>query len=74
MEVLHKVMVTIFNSPQLRDVLLYTALLLIFATAWVFVRWPDLGIPAALITGTLLIGGALLLYAAMRHPSRPPDA
>ncbi len=74
MEVLHKAMVTMLGSSQLRDVLLYTALLVIFAIAWVFVRWPDLTFPAVLIASVLLIGGALLLYAAKRRASSPPDA
>jgi hypothetical protein len=74
MEALHKVVATILNSPQLRDVLLYSTLLLIFATIWVFDRWPDLAIPAFVITAIILIAEGLLLYAAKRRASGRPDA
>jgi hypothetical protein len=47
MEVLQKAMITLLGSPQLRDVLLYATLVLIFATAWVSVQWPGLTIPAS---------------------------
>jgi hypothetical protein len=66
MEVLQKAMVTILSSPQLRDVLLYATLLLVFATAWVSDRWPDLTTPAVVIAAVLLIGEAFLLYLARK--------
>jgi hypothetical protein len=74
MEVLHKVMVTILGSPQLRDALLYTNLLLIFVTAWISYRWPDYAIPAVLIVCVLLAGEGLLIYSVKRRASDPPDA
>jgi hypothetical protein len=64
---LQKVMVTILGSPQLRDVLLYTTLLLIFTTAWVCTRWPDLAVPAVVTTLVLISGEALLLYVVIRR-------
>jgi hypothetical protein len=66
MEVLQKAMVTLLSSPQLRDVLLYMTLLLIFATAWVCDRWSDLATPAVVIASVLLIGEAFLLYYARK--------
>jgi hypothetical protein len=66
MEVLQKAMVTLLSSPQLRDVLLYTTLLLIFATAWVCDRWPDLAIPAVIMTCFLVTGEASLIYLARK--------
>jgi hypothetical protein len=66
MEVLQKVMVTLLSSPQLRDVLLYATLLLVFATAWVSDRWSDLATPAIVIASVLLIGEAFLLYFARK--------
>jgi hypothetical protein len=66
MEVLQKAVATIFSSPQLRDVLLYTTLLLVFATAWVCDRWPDLAIAAVVVAGVLLSGEACLIYFARK--------
>lgn len=62
MEVLEKVVVAIFKSPQLRDVLLYATLLLIFATAWVCYRWPAFAIPAVVITCFIVSPEALIIY------------
>ncbi|HZC57519.1 MAG TPA: hypothetical protein VE396_15985 [Xanthobacteraceae bacterium] len=74
MEFLHKAVATILSSPQLRDVLLYMTLLLIFATAWVSDQWPDFAIPAVIIAGVLLIGEAFLVYAAKRRAdAKTPD-
>jgi hypothetical protein len=73
MEVLHKAMATIIGSPQLRDVLLYSTLLLIFTTAWVIDRWPDFAIPAVLIVGVVLIGEGFLIYVAKRRANSSPD-
>jgi multisubunit Na+/H+ antiporter MnhB subunit len=70
-ETLQKAMVVILKSQQLRDVLVYTTLLLVFATAWVIYRWPDMALPAVVVTGVLLGGEALLIYLAvkrLRHP------
>jgi hypothetical protein len=67
MEFLHKAVATILSSHQLRDVLLYTNLLLIFATAWIVSRWSEFAIPVILIAGVILIGEASLLYAAKRR-------
>jgi hypothetical protein len=64
---LHKVMATILGSPQLRDVLLYTTLLLIVATAWVASRWPDLAVPAIVTTLVLVSGEVLLLYFVIKR-------
>ena len=72
-EALQNAMVAILESRQLRDVLVYTTLLLIFATAWVIYRWPDLALPAIVIVGVLLAGEALLIYLAvkrLRHQRR----
>jgi hypothetical protein len=60
-------MMTILSSPQLRDVLLYTALLLIVAAAWVSNRWPDLAVPAIVTTLVLITGEALLLYFVIKR-------
>ena len=62
MEVLEKVVVAIFKSPQLRDVLLYATLLLVFATAWVCYRWPAFAIPAVVIACLIVSGEALIIY------------
>ncbi len=67
MEVLDRIVVAIFKSPQLRDVLLYTALLLICAAAWVSYRWPDLAIAAVVIACVLLGGGASLIYSVTKR-------
>jgi hypothetical protein len=64
---LQKVMVTILGSPQLRDVLLYTTLLLIVATAWVSNRWPDYAVPAIVTTLVLVSGEVLLLYFVIKR-------
>jgi len=64
---LQKVMVTILGSPQLRDVLLYTTLLLIVATAWVANRWPDLAVPAIVTTLVVVGGEVLLLYFVIKR-------
>ena len=64
---LQKAMVTILASPQLRDVLLYTTLLLIVATAWVSSRWPDLAVPAIVTTLVLVSGEVLLLYFVIKR-------
>ena len=74
MDVLRKAVATILGSPQLRDALLYTNLLLIFGTVWVSDQWPDLAIAAIVILCVLLIGEGLLLYAVKRRPSGSPDA
>ncbi len=74
MEVLHKVMATILGSPQLRDVLLYSTLMLIFATAWVVDRWPDFAVPALLIVGVILIAEGFLIYVAKRRADGSPHA
>jgi|SRR5580704_2953150 hypothetical protein len=62
MEVLEKVVVAIFKSPQLRDVLLYATLLLIFATAWVCYRWSAFAIPAVVIACLIVSAEALIIY------------
>jgi hypothetical protein len=62
MEVLEKVVVAIFKSPQLRDVLLYATLLLVFATAWVCYRWPAFAIPAVVIACLIVSAEALIIY------------
>ena len=67
MEVLEKAVLAIFKSPQLRDVLLYATLLLIFATAWVSYRWPSLAIPAIVIACVLLSGEALIIYSVAKR-------
>ena len=78
---LQKVMVTILGSPQLRDVLLYTTLLLIFTTAWVCTRWPDFAVPAIVATLVLISAEASLLYVVIKRlrasaatTDRRPDA
>ena len=62
MEVLEKAVVAIFKSPQLRDVLLYATLLLVFATAWVCYRWPAFAVPAVVITCFIVSAEALIIY------------
>jgi hypothetical protein len=74
MDVLHKAMATILGSPQLRDALLYTNLLLIFGTAWVSGQWPNLAVAVIAILCVLLIGEGLLIYAVKRRAPGPPDA
>jgi hypothetical protein len=63
----HKIMATILGSPQLRDVLLYTTLLLIVATAWVSSRWPDYAVPAIVTTLVVVGGEVLLLYFVIKR-------
>ena len=67
MEFLQKVMAVILKSPQLRDVLVYTTLLVVFATAWVSYRWPDFAVPAIVIACLLLGGEALLIYFSIKR-------
>jgi hypothetical protein len=62
MEVLEKIAVAIFKSPQLRDVLLYATLLLIFAAAWVCYRWPAFAIPAVVVACLIVGAEALIIY------------
>ena len=69
-EILQKVMVTILKNQQLRDVLVYTTLLFVFAIAWVSYRWPALTVPAIVIACILLGGEALLIYFSIRHMRR----
>ena len=64
---LHKAMATILGSPQLRDVLLYTTLLLIVATAWICDRWPDFAVPAVVTTLVLIAGEGLLIYFVIKR-------
>jgi hypothetical protein len=66
-ETLQNAMVAILKSQQLRDVLVYTTLLLVFATAWVIYRWPAVALPAFIIAGVLLCGEALLIYSAAKR-------
>jgi hypothetical protein len=67
MEVLEKIVAAIFKSPQLRDVLLYATLLLIFATAWVCYRWPAFAIPAVVIACLTVSGEALIIYIVAKR-------
>jgi hypothetical protein len=67
MEFLHEAVATMLSNRQLRDVLLYVTLLVIFATAWVSDRWPDYAVPAIIIASVLLLGEGFLLYAAKRR-------
>ena len=66
MGALERAGIAIFKSPQLRDVLLYANLLLVFATAWVVYRWPDFAVSAVVITCVLLCGEALLIYRVVK--------
>jgi hypothetical protein len=68
--ILQKAMVTILKSQQLRDVLVYTTLLFVFAVAWVSYRWPAVTVPAIAIACILLGGEALLIYFSIRHLRR----
>jgi hypothetical protein len=68
--ILQKVTVTILQSQQLRDVLVYTTLLFVFAIAWVSYRWPAVTVPAIIIACILLGGEALLIYFSIRHTRR----
>jgi hypothetical protein len=74
MEFLHKTAAKILGSPQLRDVLLYSTLLLIFTTAWVVDRWPDFAIPVILVVAVILVGEGFLIYVAKRRIDSAPDA
>jgi uncharacterized membrane protein len=74
MNALQKAMATILSSPQLRDVLLYTTLLVIFAAVWVTARWPDLAVAAVVIACVFVLAEGLLIYAVKRRASGPPDA
>jgi hypothetical protein len=66
-EALQNAMIAILKSQQLRDVLVYSTLLLLFGTAWVTYRWPDLAAPMIIIASVLLCGEALLIYFAVRR-------
>jgi hypothetical protein len=66
MGALEKAGIVIFKSPQLRDVLLYANLLLVFATAWVVYRWPDFAVSAVVVTCVLLSAEALLIYRVVK--------
>jgi hypothetical protein len=67
MEVLERAVAAIFKSPQLRDVLLYATLLLVFAAAWVCYRWPDFAIPAVVIACVLVSAEALTIYVVAKR-------
>jgi multisubunit Na+/H+ antiporter MnhB subunit len=67
---LQNAMAAILKTQQLRDVLVYSTLLLVFATAWVTYRWPDLAVPAMAIVGVLLSGEAVLIYLAIKRLRR----
>jgi len=69
-EILQNTMVTILKSRQLRDVLVYTTLLFVFAVAWVSYRWPAVTIPAVIIACILLGGEALLICLSIRKMQR----
>jgi len=69
-ETLQNAMVAVLKSQQLRDVLVYTTLLLVFATAWVIYRWPAMALPAFIIAAVLLSGEALLIYLAVKRLRR----
>jgi uncharacterized MnhB-related membrane protein len=66
-QTLQNAMVVILKNQQLRDVLVYSTLLLIFFTAWIIYRWPDLALPAAAVAGVLLCGEAALIYLAVKR-------
>jgi hypothetical protein len=66
-EILQKAMAKILESQQLRDVLVYTTLLFVFAIAWVSYRWPALTIPAMVIACVLLGGEAWLIYLTVKR-------
>jgi hypothetical protein len=68
--ILQKAMVTILKSQQLRDVLVYTTLLFVFAVAWVSYRWPVVTVPAIAIACIVLGGEALLICVSIRHLRR----
>jgi hypothetical protein len=69
-ETLQNAMMAILKSRQLRDVLVYTTLLLVFATAWVTYRWPALAAPAIVIACLLIGAEALLIYSAVKRLRR----
>jgi multisubunit Na+/H+ antiporter MnhB subunit len=69
-EALQNAMVAILKSQQLRDVLVYSTLLLVFATTWVTYRWPDFAVPAIAIAGILLSAEAVLIYLAVKRLRR----
>jgi multisubunit Na+/H+ antiporter MnhB subunit len=69
-EALQNAMVAILKSQQLRDVLVYATLLLVFATACVTYRRPDLAVPAIAIAGILLSAEAVLIYLAVKRLRR----
>jgi multisubunit Na+/H+ antiporter MnhB subunit len=69
-EALQNAMVAMLKSQQLRDVLVYSTLLLVFATTWVTYRWPDLAVPASAIAGILLSAEAVLIYLAVKRLRR----
>jgi len=55
-EVLERAVAAIFKSFQLRDVLLYATLLLVFAAVWVCYRWPAFAV-AAVVIACVIVGG-----------------
>jgi hypothetical protein len=69
-EILQKAMATILKSQQLRDVLVYTTLLFVFAIVWVSYRWPDLAVPAVVIACILLGGEVLLICFSVKNMRR----
>lgn len=60
----------LLRSDRVRVALLNTTLLLLFASAWVSDRWPELTIPAIGIAFILVIGAAILLYVAAKNASK----
>ena len=70
MGILQKVMVTILKSQQLRDALVYTTLLFVFAIAWVSYRWPAVTVPAIVVACIFLGGEASLIYFSIKHLRR----
>ena len=67
MEILQKGMVVILASRQLRDVLVYSTLLFVFAIAWVCYRWPDATVPAVVIGCVVLGAEVLLIYFSVKR-------
>jgi hypothetical protein len=69
-EILQKIMLAILGSRQLRDVLVYSTLLFVFAIAWVCYRWPAFTVPAVVIACILLGGEVFLIYFSIRKMRR----
>ena len=60
---------TLLSNDRSRIILLNATLVILFATAWVSDRWPELTLPAILLALVVVVGQAILFYYFARKSS-----